>query len=320
MTKKVFILNVLLICVLMININYAQPLPGDKIGIASYSIPKFNATQVLLVTHPDGGYVYGVNNDVRGFDGIAQGYDNDFTDIIFSEVIIVLSKKYSNNSNSKLKVTIYNTSSSGAIDENELPCKGPGTALGTGEISINDLLINTFTHIPLKNNVNFTGKIIVGIDITDFVTNQDTLAFKSDMTGNGLGLKLAFHHFQGQWHPTDGLFQTILNNNIAIFPVIAQDDGIEGNCYFGGIKASINPNPIKDNAKLSINFEKDVTSAVVEIFNNNGAIVKSINLNEVKAGRNDINLCLNELSAGSYYFSIFTESSPRYIKKFTIVK
>ena len=149
---------------------------------------------------------------------------------------------------------------------------------------------------------------------------MNNLGILSDAHGNGY--EYAFHNFTpgGPFMVTNSAFGGNLNNNIAMFAVIADNNlGVEGDESLNGLKVSSFPNPAQDEITIQFTSEYKNTSISLNIFDQTGRIVYQNNLTRSLSNSNKITINTNSLSNGKYYYSIQSEYG-RITKSFVINK
>ncbi len=94
-----------------------------------------------------------------------------------------------------------------------------------------------------------------------------------------------------------------LDNNIAAFPVLSANSGV--NEFYNGLKLSqVFPNPAVDAAKIQYSLEKDAESVDLVVYEMTGKKVYSETAKNQKAGSYTVNLNTSSLSAGTYFYQL----------------
>ena len=104
---------------------------------------------------------------------------------------------------------------------------------------------------------------------------------------------------------TNSAFGGNLNNNIAMFAVIADNSlGVDGDESLNGLKVSSFPNPAKDEITIQYINENTSTSLSINVFDQTGRLIYQNSLIPTLFNRNNIKINTNNLSNGKYYYSI----------------
>lgn len=282
---------------------------------------------VYIYGYMGGGYVYGSNVD--SLNVCAQGYMNTNNSTVrISEILFIIGGKYENPNDAvdgSIGVSIYQMTDNQAFTfdgTNWNPShEGPaGNALATESLNISNCDTTGFTSVMLSSPVSVTGNFAIEFDASSFINTGDTVGILSDAHGNGY--EYAFHNFTpgGPFMVTNSAFGGNLNNNIAMFAVIADNNlGVDGDESLNGLKVSSFPNPAQDEITIQFTSEYKNTSISVNIFDQTGRIVYQNNLTRSLSNSNNITINTNSLSNGKYYYSIQSEYG-RITKSFVINK
>ena len=259
-----------------------------------------------------GGYIYGSNVD--SLNVCAQGYMNTNNSTVrISEILFLIAGKYENPNDAidgSIDVSIYQMTDNQAYTFDGMNWnpshEGPaGNALATETLNISNCDTTGFTSVLLSSPVSVTGNFAIEFDASSFINTGDTVGILSD--AHGSGYEYAFHNFTagGPFMVTNSAFGGNLNNNIAMFAVIAENNlGVDGEESLNGLKVSSFPNPAKDEITIQYINENTNTSISINIFDQTGRLVYQNNHGPTLSNRNNIKINTNSLSNGKYYYSL----------------
>ncbi len=282
---------------------------------------------IYIYGYLGGGFVYGSNVD--SLNVCAQGYMNTNNSTVrISELLFLIGGKYENPNDTvdgSIGISIYQMTDNQAYTFDgtnwNASHEGPaGNALATEILSISNCDTTGFTSVMLSNPVSVTGNFAIEFDASSFINSGDTVGIISDANGNGY--EYAFHNFTpgGPFMVTNSAFGGNLNNNIAMFAVIADNNlGVDSDESLNGLKVSSFPNPAQD--EITIQYINDYanTSLSISIFDQTGRIVYQNNHNPSLAFSNSIKINTTNLLNGKYYYSIQSEYG-KITKSFVIKK
>lgn len=198
----------------------------------------------------------------------------------------------------------------------------PATALGTSTplpmSSYNTTGYTTF-NFPTAVNVP-AGNFFAGITIPAFGgTDQDTLAILTTKIGcptSGDSLSAIKLQTYG-WQLTKPLFGA--RADVMIFPVInITTTGVNSVSRAGLSLFAASPNPASNT--ININFSLANSSKVeIDVYDVTGKIVKTVKGGDFAAGKGSVAVDVTNLDAGSYMYSINTNSA-KIFSKFVVTK
>lgn len=267
---------------------------------------------VYIYGYMGGGYIYGSNVD--SLNVCAQGYMNTNNSTVrISEILFLIAGKYENPNDAidgSIGVSIYQMTDNQAYTFDGMNWnpshEGPaGNALATETLNISNCDTTGFTSVLLSSPVSVTGNFAIEFDASSFINTADTVGILSD--AHGSGYEYAFHNFTagGPFMVTNSAFGGNLNNNIAMFAVIAENNlGVDGEESLNGLKVSSFPNPAKDEITIQYINENTSTSISINIFDQTGRLVYQNNHGPTLSNRNNIKINTNSLSNGKYYYSL----------------
>lgn len=308
--------------------------PTDTVGWTGSSnfLPVFAVgAQVFNYGYNGGGYVYGTNVSTNEINHVAQGYNNLSAASFNVEGVLLgfIGKDYAGtgNGSSVITVNLYNMAANAAY-EGTLPnvtqtADGPsGTAIATTTITTADADTAFFslTYAQFSTPVAVSGDFAASMDANAVKTASDTVGLASD--ANGEGQRYAFHYVPGltAWIVTDDLFGGNLDNNIAIFPVIDENNvGINDKEFYNDMQLSAFPNPANNQATISFRLNKEMSNVNIKMVDLTGKEVLNVNKGTLAAGLYNETVDATNLEAGIYFYSIIANGT-RFTKKLTISK
>jgi hypothetical protein len=299
--------------------NYL-PIYGDDFWIYRYTDgePVFGVNSGDAFTDPTYGPI-----EVY-YDEVAQGYKKNSTSFSSATIkeILIIGTKILNASdpNAKSVVKIYKISPNKAYkDPNATSPDAPGPD-NTNILATQDLLLSNFsntgfTSVILNSPVTTSDDFAVAVNYKDIRLKGDTVIIAADNHGDGGNLDYAFVQVElfvvnfgvslYDWYPTT----TFLQNgdmNLAIFAVFDQITAV--NEYYNGMKLANYPNPAADFTTISYSLESASKNVRIEVIDNTGKAVFSSNEGFKPAGDYSIKLNMTDLSAGAYYYTLFTDN------------
>jgi hypothetical protein len=311
--KQIF----LLLSISISSIAFAGP--GDTLGVSFGSTPIFAPNNEVSIVPYANGYAYGVNFDAtNNFIGIAQGYINDEPNEFIGILSFIpkKSKGASNTPNTKLTFRFYNMTATGAnqiVPPSTInPVEGPnGAALATKDYYFDEIDTNLFAYnaIMFDSAVLALGNVAVAVDLINVKSAGDIVGFMSDNVGNAFGIDYAFHQVNVggdvAWYTSNSVFQGVLNNNIALFPVIKPAEVPSGisSASFMGVRTTVYPNP--SNEILFVELEMQKSNQVsIKLLDMSGKQIKELTGLSQQPGKNTHALNVAGLSNGNYLLLI----------------
>jgi len=326
-----FFLSVTLL--LFVQNTFAQN--GDTLGVSPNTVPQFAPSNQVSIIPYSGGWCYGTNNDANVFTKVAQGYINDDTASVIGILSFIPKKSKGPNNvpNTKIVFSIANLIPNGAITFAGNPpvitnVRGPGPVLASVDYFYDevDTTFGTYNLALFSTPISVSSEIAVIADFSNFKTNGDVVGFLSDNVGNALELDLAFHYATAQsanvWLPTNFVFSGALDNNVALFPILKGDNNSLGlfkpsGPIVNGIKAQLFPNPVVNEALLTVESNKAGTF-FIDVFSMNGQLINTIACGDKGVGKFTQALNTDGLSSGTYIYSVRNAASGRYSKTFVV--
>jgi len=267
---------------------------------------------LTLDTALAGGYVCGTNayNDIAK----AQIYFiEDSLSYYVSGCGLYVGDLQVSDSSKNLTVNLYDLFGMGYNTDSLLYYNVPGNVIGTVEVPVNALVENQINYIYFQNEMWVLGGYALGIDFTNFGTNQIGLISTSD--GDAQQKELAWEKLNNwQWYSM--LSTWPFDGDLGIFSLI---NGVNAGLVNNNVSLStfnIYPNPVLNNSFSIECISTFESMAKIKIFDTRGALVleKDLFLN---AGKNVVSFNLPKLKNGNYFISVKT-SNNNFIKKVTL--
>jgi hypothetical protein len=217
-----------------------------------------------------------------------------------------------------LKINLYDMSGTGTTAAGTGPC--PGTVLSTVNLTT-DAVDTGLSMTTGLNAVTFSSPVTVGLDFAiglDFSSfGDDTLGIVTTTDGDAGSTELSWEKWSDNaWH---SLLQAWpLDFDMFIFAIVDNSSaGINDDYYFDGIRLSQNqPNPATSSTLIQYALENS-GNVTLEVYDVTGRLVLSLNEGLQIAGDHSIMLDSDQLSKGTYYYSLKADSH-RLTKKMVI--
>jgi len=277
-----------------------------------------------------------VNGDPNNLAGIAQGYIIDEVSIVEGALMFIGAKAKgpSNVPNTKLTFSLYVMSPTGALNITSPnpftteSVEGPGSnAVTSGQLFFEELDTATlaYSYVEFAEPTEVSTNIAIGVDFTELKTAGDTVGFICDNIGDAVGINYAFHRSVdgalSTWYTSNSLFGGALNNNIAIFPLMAPEDpsSIGAQLSFGGLKSTVYPNPAVNSLNVSLIMERSRNANLTLLQINGNEVVSSL---EVAVGKESTThqIDISGIASGNYILLIEGENGERMARKVIISK
>lgn len=278
------------------------------------TISDFFAGSLTIYSYPGGGYFVGLNADTPPLTEEAQGYVviDPYT---VEELMIYVGGKAdtltSNDPNSAVTLNIRSLDGANGA---------PGTILGTQPIPFTDFVDPTdstvgVTIVDVNPDVYVTFDWAAGFSFNT-LSAGDTIGFVSNADGDGQGDGYNWYQINGSWR--NFLTDNNTDFDFAVFPIIYQNGvGIEEFSFVEGIKLGL-PAPNPAVGSTNIDFELAATANTsLEIFNNMGQKVKTMDLGNLNTGVHQVTVDVNDLAVGTYYYSLVSGAN-RVTKKLMV--
>ena len=291
---------------------FAQKQAGQSIDVDRPNIDYSSATRVVndtvwpgdfgtgtpaLIGSSNGGYVSGNN----GYGDLGKGQQFVISNTMSVEGALLFFGAKQDGAGSSLSVDLMDmtgttgTTSAGTGDQ---AC--PGTVLASATVTMADVDTTGFTAVSFTQT-SVSSDFYIGIEMTGLAAG-DTVGLVSSSDGEGAELSWE------KW--SDGTWYTMvaawpLGIDYAIWALVDNPDaaGIEDLGFFNGIKAIVSPNPVVENANLSIELE-NASEVTIDIVSATGQFVYTSDRGHMAQGRHNLTIPVSDLAAGTYFYSI----------------
>lgn len=203
------------------------------------------------------------------------------------------------------------TAGSGAVTT------APGTVLGTIASSVDLIDTTAFNFYNFTTPINVTADYSIGVDFS--TVGDDTLGIVSTTDGDGGGAELNWEKWSdGTWYTMVAAWP--LDFDFAIFAIVDMNaGGVNDNYFIDGIKLSQNqPNPASNSTLVQYEIQNS-GSVTLEVYDMTGRLVLSYDEGKQLAGKHNILVDSDKLTAGSYYYSLKADSH-RLTKKMVVAQ
>ncbi len=278
-----------------------------------------------LYSSSGGGFVagnnsYGDKNKVQAFT-VTSAYTVEGAIVWFGAKKIT-----STSATSKVVLQVYKMDGVGAISTNTVSGTTPKTVVASTNTDILISAIDTtvagnggFVFCTFPSSYIASANYAVGIDLTTLAAG-DTLGMVTTDTTQSVAKDMSFDKWSDNtWHSFLEPGNWSLDLDIAIFPIININTGIQEN-FINGIKLYENyPNPFSSSTTIAYELESNAKNVTFFIHDLNGKQVKKIELGNVASGKHMLDLSASELSSGTYFVMMQADHN-RLAEKMTIAK
>ncbi|MCT4582282.1 MAG: T9SS type A sorting domain-containing protein [Flavobacteriales bacterium] len=313
------------------NENFLKGVETDTAGWSTTGnfYPEFaNAGGPVIIGYQGGGYFYGSNND--SLNSCAQGYENaNNSTAEIKEILIWFAAKDSVSNSGSMNINLYEMSQNRAIEDLDNfagtpDAEGPNnTPVASETLLLSDADTASslvLTSVVLSSPVSVNGNFAVEVDASSFAASGDTIGIVSDGDGSGQGYSFVRRGPGYYWIVTRAASTSGLDNNIAIFAVIGDNNvGIDDDEFFNGVQLSAFPNPAVEMTTISFNLERSFNNVKINVMDATGKIVNRIEKGALQAGLYNEVMEVSSLSAGTYYYTIYADNT-KLTKSFNVVK
>jgi len=276
--------------------------PFDTLGGPSWAT---GTATPALYNSSTGGYVAGTN----GYGDIqkAQYFLNTNPLYVVGAMYWFGAKDNgSGNANSKIQFRVYQTDGTGTNVSGTGPC--PGTVVASQDVLVSavdtGLSLATGANVwMLTNAVPFSGDFAIGFDMSGLAAG-DTVGLVSSTDLDAGGMDLSWEEWSDNtWHSFLEPNNWGLDLDLFILAIVDQNVGV--NEYYNGMTMSQNyPNPAVGSTVINYNLDASADAVVLNIYDLNGNLVKSVNQGAQAPGAHMITLDVNDMAAGQYIFSL----------------
>ncbi|HXC03476.1 MAG TPA: T9SS type A sorting domain-containing protein [Bacteroidia bacterium] len=231
--------------------------------------------------------------------GLAQKYNIGTSSATVTNVLVLAGK--GKGSTTTTMATIYNT---------DPTTKAPTTVLGTSTaLPMSSYSATGYTSYMFSTPVTVPAgtEFAAGISVPAFGgTDKDTVAILTTKGGCSSTDSLSWIQLNGStWLPETKVFGKAFNLDLMIFPVIDIASGIDNYVSKGGLQLfAPSPNPASNSVNISFSLNQETTVGI-EVYDITGKVVLSFQASDkMAAGRNNINLNVNNLLPGTYIYGV----------------
>ena len=292
--------------------------------------PEFLASggNASVIGYQGGGYFFGSNND--SLNSCAQGFENaNNSTAEIKEILIWFAGKEEVSGSGSMTINVHKMSPNSAFEDftaTSPDAEGPSASVAP--VASETLLLSNadtastlvLTSVLLSSPVSINGNFAIEVDASSFTASGDTVGIVCDSDGDGQGYNFVRRGPGYYFLLTRAASTSGLDNNIAIFAVIGDNNvGINDNEFYNGVQLSAFPNPATVETTISFNLEKSFNNVKVNVMDANGRIVNRIEKGALAAGLYNEVMEVSSLSAGTYYYTIYADNT-KLTKSFNVVK
>jgi hypothetical protein len=324
--KKIYLVTIL---VAFVSFAFAQK---TTTGSANMQKPVFSTVKTPTDTIMPGSCVTGSPSLYNAQGGGYVCGNNGYGDLAKAQAFIVtettivegcmfwIGAKEQIGTAGTVNVNLYNMNGTGTTAAGSGPC--PGTILATVPLAM-DVIDTGLMMVNGLNFVTFPTPTPVGIEFAiglDFAAiGNDTIGIVSTTDGDAAQIEQTWEKWStAAWHSL--LEAWPLDFDMYIFAILDNSSaGIESNNYFDGIKLSQNqPNPAVATTLIQYAIENS-GNVSLEIYDVTGRLVLTLNQGQQSAGTHSILVDSEQLSKGTYYYSLKADKH-RLTKKMVITQ
>lgn len=284
--------------------------PTDTIKPASFA-----TGTAILYKYVDGGYSFGVNGLADR--AMAQVYKVS-TSYIVNGVALWIGAKQQVGTADTLNVFTYKLDGPGT-DTSGIISNAPDSVDNHLRITVDNIDITGLTFLSFPSEYIAYVDYAVGIDFSRM--DDDTLGLVSTHDSDAVVPNLSWNQWSdGTWHSIYEHLNWGMNLDFGIFMIVDQSSAnVNDNYFVDGIKLSQNqPNPASGSTLIQYEIE---TAGLVtlEIYDLTGKKVLMISDGKQLAGRHSLIVPIENLTSGTYYYSLKSDHH-RLTKKMTVIQ
>jgi hypothetical protein len=249
-----------------------------------------------LIGSSNGGFVTGNN----GYGDLGKGQQFVISNTMSIEGALLFFGAKQDGAGSSLSVDLMDltgttgTTSAGA----DQAC--PGAVLASASVAMADVDTTGFTEVSFTPT-SVSSDFYVGIEMSGLASG-DTLGLVS--SSDGEGSELSWEKWSdGSWYTLAAAWPLGIDLAIWVLADNSQAASIEDLGFFNGVKAIVSPNPVVDNANLSIELE-NASEVTIDIVSSNGQFVYTSDRGHMAQGRHTMTVPVSDFAAGTYFYSI----------------
>jgi hypothetical protein len=195
----------------------------------------------------------------------------------------------------------------------------PGTILSTTNVTLaaldTSLSLMNAQIITFPTAIYTANDFAMGFDMTNMNT-ADTVGFVSSTDGDGNELDMSWEKWaNGSWHSFLEPGNWALDFDLAIFPIVEMNTGVNETPFLGGVKMGFaGPNPTTDNTVLSYGLQNNAKNVTIRIVDAQGRLVSEQNLSNQAAGNYTYAINSSSFAAGTYFVQLQADNSRLAVK------
>jgi hypothetical protein len=267
----------------------------DTLGFQSF----LEGTESLY-SSPNGGYAFG--NNGYGDRAKAQTFTNDRSFVLRGVLLKFGAVQYtSNNPNSVVRVNVYDNYNAGVTTSGPIDSIAPDSVLGYLDIPVSSILTDgSYTEADFSfDTLAIFNRFSVGIDVT-YLAPGDTVGLLTTTDGDAMERQNTWEQVSnGTWITTISPYSWALDVDLAIFPVIDEDDPA-GIFDIAQLQLKVYPNPTSGSIAIEVPHF-DVWN--VELYAMDGKL-----LLQNATTSNQLNLDLSSYPSGIHVLRVFNQS------------
>lgn len=289
----------------------AQALTEDTLN---YEV--FAGSTPSVYASPNSGYAGGNNEygDLRK----AQAFVLDSSGVLVDILLWFGAKNDgSGNPNSKLTVSINQMDGPGMTTFGHTDF-GPGSIIESHDLPVSDVDTSQIISVAFTSGLIVYDDFAIMVDFSQLAAG-DTIGLYSSADGDALPQRSWEQWSDSTWHTMQKAWD--LEIDFAMWPVLDwSTSSINSPNFFEGIKLSQNtPNPTSGLTTIQYELAQYNAQVNFEVYSQIGQLVYSIGLQNQPSGIHTLDIDLGQLTSGTYYYSIKTDSG-RLTKKLVITK
>ncbi|MCA6364948.1 MAG: T9SS type A sorting domain-containing protein [Bacteroidetes bacterium] len=291
--------------------------PYDTLSGPSWSNANAGGPALYIYSTSGGGYVSG--NNIFGDLQLAQSFEiANSMDVVGALYWFAAKKTLSGDTSSKITLKMFNMNGAGTTSSGP-STSAPNSILASYDIPISALDTSldapVFTVWNFPTPVSVTSNFALGVDFTG-LSDGDTCGLISSTHGDAGGAELPWVQIaDGTWNTQAWIWG--IDYDLYIFAIVDQNTGI--NEFHKGLKMYQNsPNPFSASTTINYELENAADDVILRVFDLNGRMLKTINLNSQQAGNHVIELDGSEFASGEYIFSL-SANGKNLTKKMTVI-
>ena len=297
-----------------ISFPYAQ-MQISKVPTDTIKPGGFTSGTPTIYKYADGGYSFGVNTLADR--SMVQIYKVSTTYIV-NGVALWIGAKQQIGTADTLNVYIYKLDGPGT-DTSGIITTAPDSVNHQLQITVDNIDTTGLTFLTFPSE--FIAYVDYGVGINFSSMDDDTLGLVTTLDGDAITANLSWVEWSdGTWYSVYEPLNWGMNLDFGIFMIIDQSSAnVNDNYFVDGIKLSQNqPNPSSNTTLIQYEIENAGT-VILEIYDLTGKKVAATNDGKQSAGRHSLTVSTENLSNGTYYYSL-KAGEHRLTKKMTVIQ